>query len=181
MKNPWKTLSRKLVYKNPWIKVFEDQVIRPDGKKGIYGFVDFYGNGSVAVVPIDNDQKIYLAGQWRYTYPKMSWDIITGFVKRNEIPLSAAKRELKEELGLIARKWVNLGKSHESAGVTKDIKTTFLATGLKKTQANREGTEKIKIKKITILQAIQMIEKGQMSDAASIIGILKTKLFLEEK
>ena len=63
--NPWKTLSSRAVYENPWIRVREDQVLRPDGLPGIYGVVHFK-NRAVGVLPVDDDGAIWLVGQYRY-------------------------------------------------------------------------------------------------------------------
>ena len=49
-RNPWRRLSSRPIYGNPWIKVREDQVIRPDGNPGIYGVVEFQ-NRAIGVVP----------------------------------------------------------------------------------------------------------------------------------
>ncbi len=38
-KNPWKILSTREIYSNPWITVREDQVLTPGGTPGIYGVV----------------------------------------------------------------------------------------------------------------------------------------------
>ena len=63
--NPWTTLSRRLVYENPWIRVREDQVLRPDGQPGIYGVVEFK-NRAVGVLPVDEGGDVWLVGQYRY-------------------------------------------------------------------------------------------------------------------
>ena len=75
--NPWKTISQSVVYENPWIKVQEDQVIRPDGLDGIYGVVNFK-NKAVGVLPIDEEGFTYLVGQYRYPLGFYSWEIPEG-------------------------------------------------------------------------------------------------------
>ena len=62
--NPWKRLSRTVVYQNPWIVVHHDEVIRPDGRPGIYGVVH-YRNRAVAVVAVDERDRILLARSLR--------------------------------------------------------------------------------------------------------------------
>ena len=67
-KNPWKTLGSRIVYENPWLRLREDQVIRPDGRPGVYSVVEI--RPSVGVVVLDHKQHIALVGQWRYAHNK---------------------------------------------------------------------------------------------------------------
>jgi hypothetical protein len=73
--NPWRTLSSRKVYENNWIGVREDSVIRPDGEPGIYGVVQFK-NIAVGVLAVEDDDSIYLVGQYRYTLGRYSWEIL---------------------------------------------------------------------------------------------------------
>ena len=75
--NPWTRRARRVAYDNPWITVYHDDVVRPDGEPGIYGFVH-YKNRAVAVVPIDDDGHVLLVGQYRYTLDKYSWEVPEG-------------------------------------------------------------------------------------------------------
>jgi hypothetical protein len=93
--NPWKTLSSRFVYDNPWIRVREDQVVRPDGQPGIYGVVEFK-NRAVGVLPVDDKGRIWLVGQFRYTVQAYSWEIPEGGGPPSESPEATARRELRE-------------------------------------------------------------------------------------
>ncbi len=139
-KNPWKTINSKVVYKNDWIQVREDNVIRPDGKPGIYGVVETrIATGVIAVTP---ENEIYLVGQYRYPTDCYSWEIIEGGTELDESPLETAKRELREEAGLLAESWEQLGgEIHLSNCFSTEIGVFFLAKGLTIVQAEPEGTE----------------------------------------
>ncbi|MGH8272572.1 MAG: NUDIX domain-containing protein, partial [Gammaproteobacteria bacterium] len=76
MKNPWKTSGSRIVYENRWIRVREDQVVRPDGGAGIYGVVEI--RPSVGIVAINSRDEIVLVGQWRYASGHYSWEIPRG-------------------------------------------------------------------------------------------------------
>src|SRR5437868_652855 len=106
--SPWKCLSSRTVYTNDWIKVREDQVIRPDGKPGIYGVVETrIATGVLALTP---DLQVYLVGQYRYPMDEYSWEIIEGGSDDGDDgALLTAQRELQEEAGLVAEHWEPLG------------------------------------------------------------------------
>ena len=99
--NPWTTLGSRPVYENPWIKVREDQVLRPDGQPGIYGVVEFK-NRAVGVLPVEDDGAVWLVGQYRYPLQAYSWEIPEGGCPEGETPEETARRELQEETGLTA-------------------------------------------------------------------------------
>ena len=75
--NPWKIVSEKQIYDNPWIKVTEYDVINPSGGKGIYGKVHFK-NWAIGIIPLDEELNTYLVGQYRFTLNQYSWEIPEG-------------------------------------------------------------------------------------------------------
>src|SRR5210317_1777933 len=115
--NPWKKLGEIVVYDNPWIRVEEHKVLNPKKGEGIYGKVCFK-NRAIGILPIDKEFNTWLVGQYRYTLNEYSWEIPMGGGLLEEDPLSAAKRELKEETGLSAGKWTNVLRIHTSNSVT---------------------------------------------------------------
>ena len=98
--SPWRRHSRRAVYENAWLDVFHDEVVRPDGQPGIYGVIHFR-NHAVAIVAIDDRDRVALVGQWRYTLDAYSWELPEGGVPPGETPLEGAQRELREETCLL--------------------------------------------------------------------------------
>lgn len=176
--NPWKTKSTKVVYKNPWITVKENKVIRPDGKDGIYGVVQI--PDGVAIVALDDDDNVLLIGEWRYPISKYSWSIICGTCDNDEKPLSAAKRELAEEANIKALKWKYLLTYHPSPGLVDETAHVYLATGLKRMVGQQEETEDIKVKRVSFKKALEMVAKGKITDSYAVVGLLKAKEMLEK-
>jgi 8-oxo-dGTP pyrophosphatase MutT (NUDIX family) len=173
--NPWNRLSRRQVYENPWIRLDEDQVIRPDGKPGIYDVVHFK-NRAVGIVPLDNDDRILLVGQYRYTLDVYSWEIPEGGVPLDEEPLSGAQRELLEETGYTAKKWRELGRAHLSNSVSDEEAIYFLAQDLQPGTSQPEGTERLQLRWVSFPKALDMVERGEITDALSIIAIQRLAL-----
>lgn len=169
--SPWKTTATRLVYDNQWIRVREDQVIRPDGNPGIYGVVHFK-NTAVGVLPIDNEGYVHLVGQYRYTLEQFSWEIPEGGSPEGEDPLDGAKRELLEETGLRAAQWTELCRSHLSNSVGDELAILYLATELEMGVANPDGTEQLDYKRVAISEAIKMVMNGEITDAMTMIAIM---------
>ncbi len=170
-KSPWKTLSRKLIYENPWIQLHEDSVINPSGNPGVYGRVCMK-NKAVGIIPIDTEGNTWLVGQYRYTLNAYSWEIPMGGGPIEEAPLRAAKRELIEETGISAGKWDLLTKIHTSNSVTNEEGFIYVAKNLTMGKAKPEETESLRLKKVPLQQAIQMVRKGKITDAISMVGLL---------
>jgi 8-oxo-dGTP pyrophosphatase MutT (NUDIX family) len=172
IKNPWKTLSGELKYENKWISVTEFQVINPSGGKGIYGKVHFK-NKAIGIVPVDQEMNTWLVGQYRYTLNEWSWEIPEGGGPFNEPPVEAAKRELQEETGLRAEHWTNILRFHTSNSVTDEEGFIFLAEGLTQGDAALEETEAdMKIRKLPLKDAVQMVMEGKITDGLSVMGLL---------
>ena len=157
----WKIKESKEKYKNPWINVREDKVIRPDGKDGIFGVVEMITG--VSVIPLDNDGFVYLTNEFHYAIEKHSIEVVSGGVDQNEKSLDAAKRELKEETGIIADKWINLGIVNPFTTVIKSPSTIYLARNLQFFEANPEGTERIEIVKVKFNDALKMVMKSEIT------------------
>ncbi len=175
----WKKLSSKYVYQNPWIKVREDKVIQPDGRESIYGILEPH-NG-VAIVAAEDDGQIYLVGQSRYPVDNYSWEVPTGGRDSDEEPHLAAKRELLEETGLVAKLWVHIGKAYPYAGIIKETDDYFFASGLSRGESNHDGSEDITIRKEPLSVIEDMIHKGEIMDAMTITAIYKYKLYVEDQ
>ncbi len=174
MKNPWNILDSKKVYANNWIEVSHHEVVTPTGNNGIYGIVDFK-NIAVGIIPLDNENNIWLVGQYRLPIEKYSWEIPEGGAPDNENTLEAAKRELREEAGILAESWTKICTFYTSNSVTNEQAVIYLAQKLSFTDYDPDPTEKLEIKKIPIQNAIGMIFDGTITDSITIIGLLWIK------
>lgn len=175
--NPWKIITSKQVYDNPWIQLTEYDVINPNGGKGIYGKVHFK-NTAIGVVVLDDLMNTWLVGQFRFTVDQYSWEIPEGGGLIGVDPLIGAKRELLEETGLIADHWEPLLSMHLSNSVSDELAIIFLARGITQKTAEPEETEQLKIQKLPFEKVYEMVEAGQITDSMSVAAIYKIKLML---
>ena len=168
---PWKKLTSKIVFDNPWITVFEDRVINPGGGRNDYGHVHFK-NRAMAILPLDEDGHTWLVGQDRYTLGIFTWELPMGGAPLDESPLDAAKRELKEETGLSAAKWTEVMTLHTSNSITDEVGIVFIAEQLTEGESELDETENIELRKLKLTEALGMVERGEITDAISVAALL---------
>lgn len=175
----WKTISSKVVYKNPRFSIREDKLIRPDGKNGVYYVMD--RPSAVIVVPLTKDNEIYLIRISRYTTKKTHWELPAGS-SDNEDELLAAKRELEEETGMTSKSWTKLGELEVAPGMTGQLAHVFVANEVVEAKKRCQKEEYIdRLKKASFQKVLLMIRNNEIVDspvvAAILLAGLKLKLF----
>lgn len=172
----WKRLSSKIVHKNSFYQVREDAVIKPNGSEGFYNVVE--SKGAVFVVALDDSQNVYLVELHRYTNNNLSIEVPAGGID-GQMPLEAAKRELKEETGLIAGSWQELGVVHPANGIIEGKSYVFLARELTQTSDNEQEEEGItRTLTVPLNEALLMIKEGKITDTESIAPLTMAALEL---
>lgn len=164
--NPWKTISSKKVYKNPWISVRQDEVIRPDGKPGIYGVVE--GRHFVEIIPVMDDH-FFLIEQYRYPIQRRSLEFPAGAIEISESIESALKRELEEEVGLQAKEFIPLGFANIAPGHDTVGFYVYLAKNCHQSKRRLEGSEADMISmKMDENEVKNAIKNGRIIDSPTI-------------
>lgn len=178
---PWTRLSSRMVYENPWIRLREEQVLRPDGSPGIYGLVHFK-NIAVAVVPIDADGKVILVGQHRYPFDRHFWEIPEGGCPEGkEPPAEAAARELREETGYIAARWDYLGTLELSNSVSDEFGHLYLARDLTPGPPHQDPTESIEVRRMDFTEAWRMAMEGELTESLTVAALSRAKYLLDRE
>lgn len=177
--NTWKTKTSKIVYENGRFSVREDQIVRPDGTEGIFYVMD--RAPVVVMIPLTKENEVYLIRINRYTTRKTHWELPAGSSDGQD-ELVAAKRELKEETGLISKDWVKIGEFEVAPGMTGQMTHVFVARDVEATSEDEHEEENIdKMQKFPFKKILQMIESGKIVNGPSIAAImsvgLKLKLF----
>ncbi|MBI2722190.1 MAG: NUDIX hydrolase [Bacteroidetes bacterium] len=178
-KNTWKTLKSEVKFDTPWISVSKHEVINPAGNPGQYGVVNFK-NIAIGILPLDKELNTWIVGQWRYPLEQYSWEIIEGGGPHGIDPVESAKRELKEETGILAQKYTEICRIHTSNSVTDEYGIIYLAQNLSFSESEPEESEDLQVKKVSFNTAFEMVMDGRITDSISMAAILKTKILLDK-
>lgn len=169
--NPFRKISSQDIYENPWIKVVEDQIIKPNNEPGIYGKLHFK-NYAIGIVALEENHDVWMVGQYRYILDTYTWEIPTGGGSKDVSGLDGAKRELREETGLTAGSWEDLIHIHLSNSVTDEFGMIFLAQDLTPGPTDFDDTEILEIKKIPFQEALSLVMDHTITDSMTVSGIL---------
>jgi 8-oxo-dGTP pyrophosphatase MutT (NUDIX family) len=168
-----------IVYRNRWMTVREDRILRPSGAAGVYGVVE---KPDFAVIAAVQDRHMYLVEQYRYAVAGRYWEMPQGSWERSESdPLALARAELREETGLLASSLVHAGHLFLAYGYSTQGYDVYLATGLEQTSAEHEPEEEGLIARAFELGAFErMISEGEIKDATTVaaFGLLRIKGWL---
>jgi 8-oxo-dGTP pyrophosphatase MutT (NUDIX family) len=175
---PWQIKERQQKYQNEFFEVNEDQVIRPDGQPGTYGTITM--KPGVSTLVLDEAGFVYLTRQFRYALGQESIEVATGAIEADEAPLAAARREIREELGIEAEEWLDLGIVNMDTSIIYCPMHLFLAQSLTFNEPDREGTEKIETIKLPLAEAAQMVMESTITHGSSSVLILKASGFLQK-
>ena len=168
---PWKILSSNEVYRDPWIDVQKDDVIRPDGKPGTHCIVNM--KPGVCVVALDEQDFVYLTDEFHYGIGRVSIEGVSGGIEQGETALATAQRELEEELGLKAERWTELGSVDPFTTIVVSPTRLYLAEGLTHVESCPEGTELIRTVRMPLSDAIQQVMDSHITHAPTTTLLLK--------
>lgn len=175
----WKKLSEKIVYENAWTKVREDQVIQPGGKPGVYGVV--LRKQGVGILAINDQGQIFVQRDYKYPIDKFLLNIPAGGAESEDEILDSAKRELKEESGLTARKWTKLGSFYTSPGLSDEFATLYLAQELTQGAMEHEGTETLIDQQwMEPKELYRMLDAGELEDPYFIVALALARQYLQK-
>jgi 8-oxo-dGTP pyrophosphatase MutT (NUDIX family) len=161
------TLSSREVYRNRWMRVREDEILRSNGQKGIYGVVEKH-DGAI-ILPIE-DGRVWLVEQFRYTIQEQALELPQGTWEREiEDPEELARSELQEELGLKAARMIQLGTMWIAYGYARQREHVFLASGLSPAEKNPDAEEHdLVVHSVSIPEFERMMLDGTIRDTCTL-------------
>lgn len=177
-KGEWTIKESAQKFECEFFEVIEDKVIKPDGSDGCYATIKM--KPGVNVLPLDEEGNVYLTTQYRYALEHECVEVIAGGIEEGETPLDSAKKEAREELGILAEEWHEFGKLDVDTSIVNSPAHQFLARKLKFKEPEQEGSENIKAVKVPLREAVEKVLRGEITHAPSATLILKAHVFLQQ-
>ena len=174
---PWTIEATERKFRNELIELNEDRVIKPDGSPGTYATVKL--KDGVQVLAVDGEGGAYLAREFRYALGRADVETVGGGVDEGEELVEAARRELREELGIEAEEFTELGTLHLTTSLVDSRSTLFLARRLRFTEKEPDRSERIETVKLTFDEAVRRALDGRITHASSCVLILRARQHLQ--
>ena len=165
-----KTVSSRLIYEGPAIRVRVDTVEKVSGEKTTRDIVEHAD--CIAVVAVDADDNVLLVRQFRKPVEKELLEIPAGGIDSGEDPVTAVQREMREETGFFPNKVERLGGFYSAPGYSSEYLYLYLVSELVPGQLFAEDTEGIEVVRVPVGEIRGMIARGEIQDAKSVAGLL---------
>lgn len=167
------------IFNGQILHLFKDTIELPNGKEATREVIRHVG--AVAVVPVTDDGKVIVEEQFRYPLGRVITEIPAGKLDSlTEDRLDAAKRELEEETGYTADKWVNLGVYYPSAAYCDEKITLYLAMGLHAGERKLDEDEFLNVREVPLEELVENIMQGKIQDGKTQTALLKAYQILKE-
>jgi 8-oxo-dGTP pyrophosphatase MutT (NUDIX family) len=179
-RHDFKTVSSRDVYVGKILALRVDEVAMPGGGTAVREVVEHLG--AVAVAAVDSDGQVVLIHQYRHPLGRRLWELPAGLLDSvGEDPVEGARRELVEEVGLVAQEWATLVDVAASPGFTDEVVRVFLAQGLSTVDRDAQGEEEadLEIHRFPLAEAVRMVFSGEIVNASTVAGLLAAREVLE--
>ena len=174
------TLSSEEIYDGKVVRLYKDTVQLPNGKTSTREVIRHVG--AVAVVPMTDDGKVIIERQFRYPFDEVVTEIPAGKLdSKEEDHLAAAKRELEEETGFLAKEWIPLGDFVPTVAYCDEVITLYLARGLYKGVRNLDDDEFLNVRLMDLEELVKEIMDGKITDGKTQTAVLKAYYYLQSE
>lgn len=166
-----KTVKQDYIFKGEVINLRVDTVTTPSGNTATRELVEH--PGGVCVVPLDSDGRVIMEWQYRRPFDTNTFEIPAGKLRYGEDPLECGKRELEEETGMCAHRYIYLGKMYPTPGFCMEIVHMYLALDLYEGSVNRDEDEFMEIERVPLEELVDKVLSGEIVDAKTCIALMK--------
>ncbi len=167
-----KKISEEEIFNGRVFKIAVRQIETPEGTTSSRELV--YHNGGACVLPVDDEQNVYLVKQFRAPFERVLLEAPAGKLEKDEDPLVCAGREITEETGLSASSIESLGTMISTPGYCSEIIYIYLATALEYVGGEPDPSEYLSTVKLSLKEALRMADSGEIEDAKTVIAIYRT-------
>ena len=175
-----RTVSSAIQYSGPVFDVYSDTVELCNKKTARRDYLKH--RGAVAVVPLTDNGGVIIERQFRYPQQRVRTEIPAGKLEAFDTdPLDAAKRELKEEIGVTAKEFIPLGIYIPSPAILSERIYVYLARGLSYGNAHPDEDEFLDYRETPLCQLIDMIMNDRISDGKTVFGLFKAAEYLRRQ
>ena len=168
--HPFQTVASHIAWSCPWYRVWQDEIITPDGQPGVYNVVE--KDDAVWIVPFTAEGEVLMVYQYRYTIDEWCWEVPAGSVKPGQTPEETAREELREEVGGQGGELTYIGRFFLANGICNEVGHIFLALGVTPGEPNHEAAEVMHVHRVPIAKALAMARAGEISDGPSALALL---------
>lgn len=166
-----KQLSSELIYEGPIFTITHDTVELENGKTAIRDVL--HHNGGVCVIPVTENNEIFLVKQLRYPFRILTVEVPAGKLEKGEDHAECGRRELLEETGCTCSEYVYLGKMLPTPAYNTEITYMYLARGLSFSKQSLDADEFLDVERVPLSEAVKQVMDGTITDGKTQIAILK--------
>jgi ADP-ribose pyrophosphatase len=173
----FETIHSQIMYQGRAFKVRQDEVRLPGGGSTRLDIVEH--SGAITILPLDTANNIWFVRQYRHAASEFLLELPAGTLEQGELPLEAAQREIREEIGMAAETLTLLGEFFLAPGYSTEYMYIYLATGLYPAPLQQDEDEFLSIEKIPVSQIHRLMAEGTLRDAKSLVGLFLGRSYLE--
>jgi 8-oxo-dGTP pyrophosphatase MutT (NUDIX family) len=168
----WAVAEERCIYDNPWISLTEYDAIAPTGHQTLYGVVRFK-HMALVILPVHDDGTVTVVGQHRFAIPGYSWELPAGGGAQGVDPLESAKRELREEAGLVAADWRAALQFQLSNSITDEVGRGYIAIDLMSAPTAPDETEALALARAPFREVLDAALAGHIQDMPTLALLLR--------